>query len=302
MILKYIKKINKYLHKIDYIIQSLAIINTNINYLRESLGRIESRQNRFRKFNKLYEYEFKVYSQWGEDGIIDFLVESLDVKNKVFVEFGVENYKESNTRFLLVNRNWSGLVIDCNEENINYIKNDSIYWKYNIKAVCEFITRDNINNILKNNGIKGNIGLLSIDIDGNDYWIWKPIDIINPDIVVVEYNSRFDSEKAVTIPYHENFSRAKAHYSMIYYGASLKALCLLGSKKGYTFVGCNSLGNNAFFVLSDLINDSIKELSLEGGFVAGKFRESRNLNGELAYLSFEEEKKILESLPLIEVD
>ena len=119
--------------------------------------------------NNLIEVEFKVFSQFGEDGIIQYLINSIPIENKIFIEFGVENYKESNTRFLLINNNWKGLLIDSDEKSINSIKNDDIYWKHDIKAVCEFITKENINSIFSSNGFEGDIGLLSIDIDGNDY-------------------------------------------------------------------------------------------------------------------------------------
>jgi hypothetical protein len=152
------------------------------------------------------------------------------------------------------------------------------------------------------NGIQGEIGLLSVDLDGNDYWVWEAINVVNPAIVVTEYNFRFGKEKAVTTPYNEKFIRSQAHYSMIYYGASLKAFYLLAQKKGYAFVGCNSAGNNAFFVRRDLKPDYIRELTVEEGYVAGQFRESRNEQGKLNYLSLGEQEKILLSLPLVEID
>lgn len=89
---------------------------------------------------------------------------------------------------------------------------------------------------------------------------------------------------------------------MIYYGASLKAFCLLAKQKGYAFVGCNSAGNNAFFVRQDLKPDCIKELTAEEGYVAGMFRESRDENGHLLYISHQEEEQLLSSLPLVEVE
>jgi hypothetical protein len=266
-----------------------------------ALGRIENRQLMNTRHDSILDYEFTVFSQWGEDGIIQFLIRNTDIRKKIFVEFGVENYFESNTRFLLVNNNWSGLVIDSNEKNVQYIKEDPIYWKYNLKAVCEFVRSENINKILSDNGINGDIGLLSIDVDGNDYWIWDAIDTVTPAIVVIEYNHRFGPERAVTIPYDRNFNREKAHHSNIYYGASLPALRLLGIRKGYAFVGCNTGGNNAFFVRKDLRPDCIKEVEAGEGFVAGQFRESRDENGQLLYLSAKEEEEILSSLPLVEV-
>ena len=188
--------------------RQIGEINQKLNCIQESLGRIELRQMLSTEIKKLQDAEYKVSSQWGEDGIIQYLINNIPISNQIFVEFGVENYKEANTRFLLVNNNWSGLVIDGSKENIEYIKQDSIYWRHNIKAECAFITRENINQLLKDNGICGQIGLLSIDIDGNDYWVWEAIDVIQPDIVVIEDNHRFGYEKAVLFLIKHNFVRS----------------------------------------------------------------------------------------------
>jgi hypothetical protein len=232
----------------------------------------------------LQEAEFKVFSQWGDDGIIQYLIGNIDIKNKIFIEFGVENYMESNTRFLLINSNWKGLVMDGSEENINYVKNDTIYWKHDLTALAKFITCENINETINSENISGNIGLLSIDIDGNDYWIWKNITVIDADIVVVEYNSVFGDERPITVPYDASFIRAKAHYSNLFYGTSLTSLCDLAQEKGYDFVGCNSAGNNAYFVKRNKLG-KIKALSVKEGFVDAKFRESRDSLGKLSFLS-----------------
>ncbi|MBD1874001.1 hypothetical protein H6F75_10935 [Nodosilinea sp. FACHB-131] len=299
--MNWLKKANDKLNLLYKVLSLLKELKVTLGKIQESLGRIEARQNQHLDSKDLLSHEFRTFSQWGEDGIIQFLLRHIEVSRKVFVEFGVENYSESNTRFLLVNNNWSGLVIDGDKSNVDHIKNDPIYWRYNLKAVHAFITKENINIILSENGIKGDIGILSVDIDGNDYWVWKEISTINPAIVIAEYNSRFGKDRAVTTPYNENFVRSHAHYSMIYYGASLKALYFLAEEKGYTFVGCNSAGNNAFFVRKDLKPDYIKELTPEEGYVAGKFREARDANGELLFLKVEEEQKILSDLPLVEV-
>lgn len=264
-------------------------INKRLERVQEALGRIECRQVRqFHKTGKhdLSNCEFRVFSQWGEDGIIQYLINTVKIERDVFVEFGVENYTESNTRFLLVNNNWSGLVIDGDEDNIDYIRNDEIYWRYNLKAVCAFVTRENINDLLLSNGISGNIGLLSIDIDGNDYWVLEAIDCISPSIIICEYNSLFGTNK-VTIPYDENFARSKAHFSNLYYGASISALTSLGKKKGYSLVGSNSAGNNLFFVRSDLIGE-LPTYSAQEAYRKAQFRESRDSNGKLTFLDFDQ--------------
>jgi hypothetical protein len=280
-------------------------IENRLDLLQKSLGRVELRQliNSVPS-NNLNDYEYQVFSQWGEDGIIQFLIDRIGIERKIFVEFGVESYKQANTRFLLVNNNWAGLVIDGCEENIQRIKYDHVYYNYNLKAIKSFVTKDNINDLLVQNGLTGEIGLLSVDVDGNDYWIWEAIDSINPVIVIAEYNYRFGVDEAVTIPYQEDFVRSEAHHSMIYFGASLKALCLLANKKGYTFVGCCSNGVNAFFVRKDKKPSTILELSPEDGYKSGFFCETRNSSGAQVKTSPEDEILLLKqlALPIVKVD
>ncbi|EDZ62224.1 hypothetical protein SMGD1_0509 [Sulfurimonas gotlandica GD1] len=241
------------------------------------LGKMHSKRiMECQNINSLEDVEFKVYSQWGDDGIIQYLINNIDIPNKIFIEFGVQNYTESNTRFLLQNDNWSGLVMDGSEEAINYIKNDEIHWKYDLTAKKAFITKDNINKLIIEYTTIKNIGLLSIDIDGNDYWIWENIECISPRIVICEYNANFGREKAVTIPYKDDFYRTSAHFSNLYFGASYKALLLLSEKKGYKFVGCNSNGNNMYFVKKEY-SDGFD--NLETRFIDSKFKEARDKNG-----------------------
>ena len=153
--------------------------NLNHQQLMLSIGQIQSKLNLELNKKKINDYEFKVFSQWGEDGIIDYLVSNLYIKNKTFIEFGVENYEEANTKFLLLNKNWSGLIIDSSIDNISLIKKSEIYWKYSLEAVCEFINTKNINKIIESSNLAKEVGILSIDLDGNDYWIWKKINVIN---------------------------------------------------------------------------------------------------------------------------
>ena len=280
---------------------SVFRICSDIRSIRESLGRIESRLAKIEGASGLRDHEFKVYSQWGDDGIIDYLTEIVPFERKLFVEFGVEDYSESNTRFLMVNKNWSGLVLDSSKSKIGRVKRSKVSWQHELNAMVSFITRENINDLLRRGGVSGDIGLLSVDIDGNDYWIWEAISEVLPRIVVVEYNSRLGSEKAITIPYSADFERAKAHHSMIYFGASLRALVNLGDRKGYAFVGCNSAGVNAYFVRRDVLPRDCPLASVESEFVRARVREARNEVGGLAYLTPEEEAKILAALPWVEV-
>ncbi len=291
-------KIAQKLKEAYHDIRSIRDIRKDLNSIRMSLGRIEGRQLGTLENGM----EYQVFSQWGEDGIIQWLIRHIPIKEKRFIEFGVENYTESNTRYLLAGNNWSGLVIDGSEENIRYVKRDSLYWRHNLKAVAAFITAENINELIQEHFAGGGgCGILSIDVDGNDYWIWKAVDCITPDIVICEYNHRFGCQRAVTIPYRPDFYRQKAHESMIYYGASIAALVKLGESKGYSLVEGNRNGCNLFFVRKELLNEIVHKKEIEECFYHGQFRESRDREGNLAFLQMEEEQNLLKDLPLIEV-
>lgn len=245
------------------------------------------------------DWEFSVFSQWGQDGLIQFLIHNLGIENGFFVEFGVQNYEEASTRFLLQNNNWSGLVMDSSVEFIDYIKRQEFYWKADITAISAFISRENINQLLSENCPKL-IDLLVIDIDGNDYWIWEAISDFSPKIVVCEFNSLFGSKMPLSIPYKEDFDRTKAHYSNLYFGASLKALELLGKTKGYELVFVNEHANDAFFIRSDLNN--LKALDSEVAYLKSKFRESRNKMGNLTFLNKNQSLNEIKDLEILNVE
>lgn len=247
----------------------------------------------------LSEAEFRVFSQFGEDGIIQYLLSKIEIPNKVFIEFGVENYLESNTRFLLQHNNWSGLVMDGSAANIRFIKKDPISWRHDLTAVQAFITKENINALITAYTKETDIGLLSIDIDGNDYWILQALDV-RPRILVCEYNNIFGGTHAVTIPYSADFTRRKAHYSDLYFGASLRAITTLADSKGYDFVGVNSTGINAFFVRKDLAAPFAKK-KVEEVFVSSKNRESRDKKGRLNFLRGEERLKAIRDMKVVDL-
>ena len=249
--------------------------------------------------------EFSVYSQNGEDGIIDFLLHILDLSAypRAFVEFGEENYTESNTRFLLKLRNFQGLVIDGSQANIDYIKRDEVYWKHDLHAKCAFITKDNINAIIQewlDSRDLDNVALLSIDIDGNDYYVWENLTCIAPAIVVIEYNAIFGATQSVSIPYREDFDRFKAHYSGLYFGASIRALIDLGSHKGYAFVGADSSGTNLFFVKREILKNTqpFRIYPLEEYCQRHHARQSRDINGKLSFISHTKRAELIAALPL----
>lgn len=244
--------------------------------------------------------EFKVFSQFGDDGIIQYLIRYLKIEPQTFVEFGVGDYRESNTRFLLMNNNWRGLIIDGNKASMDKIKQDPVCVFYGLTAVCDFITRENINDILTRHGFAGPLGILSVDIDGNDYWVWQAIEAVDPMVVVCEYNSTFGSRAAVTVPYRRDFQRYEAHPSRLYYGASVAALCSLASRKGYACVGSNSSGNNVYFVKRDRLA-GLKEVTAAEAWRPSRFHEAIGFAERPPREEIRERLKMMGDCPLVDV-
>ncbi|HEY4008878.1 MAG TPA: hypothetical protein VGM11_01920 [Acidobacteriaceae bacterium] len=251
------------------------------------MGQLASRQIRaMGSVNSLADVEFSVSSQFGEDGIIEWLVEraQIPLASCSFIEFGVENYAEANTRFLLQNRNWRGLILDGGPGMQDEITRAGLRWKYDLAAKTAFITRENINALIEQAGFTGEVGLLSVDVDGNDYWIWEAIDVVQPIVCVCEYNAIFGDVYPLSVPYDPGFLRTTAHFSNLYFGASIRALCLLGERKGYRFAGTTSHGDNAFFVREDYARRFLDQSIRNFDAAPTRGRQSRDESGELNFL------------------
>lgn len=197
--------------------------------------RLRALQGGGRTLSDLFPYERRVYSQHGEDGVLEAIFAVAGATNKYFVEFGVGDGMECNTSFLAREQGWTGLLMDG--------RGPSEHSAVPIRR--EFIDAENINSLFEKYGVPPAFDLLSIDLDGNDYWIWKALDgRWRPRVVAVEYNSSLDPTDATTIAYDPAFRWDGSAY----YGASLGALDKLARQKGYRLVGCESSGTNAFFV------------------------------------------------------
>lgn len=234
----------------------VAALATDLQLTRQELlfatGQAAAHAQR-QDFQTINDAEFKVFSQFGEDGIIQFLVRRLgDRLPRTFVEFGVQHYLESNTLFLMMHNGWTGLVIDGEPVYIDGIKERGLDWKYGLKARCDFVSRDNINQIFTEEGFGTDLGILSIDVDGIDWHLWNALTVVRPGIVVIEYNRNFPHDRPITVPYEPAFDRIAAHDSRWYFGTSLMALDVLAKEKGYKFLGAETHKRNAFFVRDDL--------------------------------------------------
>ena len=283
-------------------LQNIWRITERLDELKINQGLMLSALNETRNSTNLADYEFKVFSQWGEDGIIQYLSKTIELRHKTFIEFGVESFMEANCRFLLMKDNWSGYVIDGSSSNIAKLKSSYFYWKYHIDAVDAFITKDNIDDLLAKSGFDEDLGILSIDIDGNDYFILEAINAVRPRILICEYNAVFGATRKISVPYEPDFCRARKHYSNLYFGASLSAITFIANKKGYSLVGTNSSGCNAFFVRDDLLNGKLRALTAEQAFLTSKIRQSRDKQGNLSYLTGDDRLKEIRGLAVVNVE
>jgi len=214
------------------------------------------REPRYADPKRLLRYGFKVYSQHEEDGIIQEIFRRIGTSSRSFVEVGVETGVECNTAKLLI-EGWRGAWIEANPQACKAITAGFPDFLDDRRLTLQqgFVTAENINALVETAGFQGEIDLLSIDIDFNDYWVWKAITVVRPRAVVIEYNAGLHPPLSVTVPYQPN----RAGDGTNFFGASLAALVRLSREKGYRIVGCNISGSNAFFVREDLCADHFLE-------------------------------------------
>ena len=268
-------------------------IYSQLHSMRVSSGRMEILASKACRdsFVDLWDAEVKVFSQWGEDGILWFLCDVLEISKPRILEIGSGNFTECNSRFLAEARNAAVFLVDSRSDLISETNKLDLLWKNNLFALETWVSPSNANSIVSRARKKlGSIDILSLDIDGLDYWVISEIDLSQISIIVVEYNPTFGSRYAFTVPKSESFDRTTAHYSWLYFGASLRAWVEFFDRKKFTFVGTNRVGNNAFFISrkSEEIFKYINppDESLEK-YVDWQIRESRDEQGRLNYLDLE---------------
>jgi hypothetical protein len=210
---------------------------------------------------------FKAFSQTDEDGILLCLFSIIGMDNKTCVEICAGDGIECNTANLIINHGWHGLLADG--DNARVAKGTEFYRTlpntrvFPPRFVRSWVTRHGINSLLRDHGFSGDIGLLSLDLDGVDYWIWDAIEVVTPRVVIVEYQDMLGPERACTVPYADDFlcdSFPKTGGMPNFAGASLGAFVKLAHRKGYRLVGVNRYGFNAFFVRNGLGDDVFPEI------------------------------------------
>ncbi|MDR1115625.1 MAG: hypothetical protein LBL33_05680 [Tannerella sp.] len=253
--MKIIKKITFQLQRVFKKLERIAFpvleenVETTMLVQSELLKRSLLNNPKYLEPNRLELHGFKVYSQNDEDGIIQEIFKRIGTTSKIFIEFGIGNGMETNTLYLLM-QGWKGYWIDGNPTFVSHTKKvfKRAIDRGQLFVEESFITKDNIDSLL-GKYFTGEIDLLSIDIDGNDYYVWENIKCINPRVVIVEYNAKFPPPCSFIMEYNETHHWDESDKM----GMSLQAATDLGDSLGYQLVGTNLNGVNAFFVRKDII-------------------------------------------------
>ena len=302
LMFKIIKVITKLLRKLnlDRIFFDKIFFNIGLNQISEN------RKN-YDNIDNIQQVELKVFSQNGEDGIIDYLLTKLKLipHSTNFIEIGVGDYRESNTRFIYNRFHSKGVIIDCINDMKKKVKPHVNLWKGDLRICNSFINSNNINEILEKN-CDFDVDVFSLDIDGIDYWIIQKLKKNISKIFIAEFNPVFGPKLKVTVPNIDNFDRTNYHYSNLCYGMSLSALIDVMKEKNFYFVGTNLQKMNAFFVSNDFNKkDFFNNLiigSLEN-YTNSNIRDSRDINNNLNYLSgFEKKIKEIENCKVVNLE
>lgn len=262
-----------------------------------------NRRGQPRHYRNLFDAEIQVFSQWGEDGILDFLCDELGIAKPRILELGCGNLLESNSRFLLESRCASAVVVDAREDLIGTVTDLPLAWRTTIIPVQSWITPESVVGLqAMAHDQLGGVDVISLAIDGNDFWVASALDWTSVRLVVVEYNPILGPWQPVAIPRDDDFNRGHAHYSGLYFGASLGAWIHFFTAQGLSIVGTNRAGNNAFFVrVAERDRISVDDFGAEAMAVAvdWRVREARGLGGALALRGWADYASELASLPLV---
>jgi hypothetical protein len=241
--------------------------------------------------------ECRVYSQNGEDGILLYLFSRIGTTDRRFIEFGIGDGSECNTANLATAFGWRGLLMEADPDLAvrarEFFATRPTLRSSGVRVEHARVEPETIDVLVRGFGIEGELDLLSIDIDGNDYWVWRATEAVSARVVVIEYNASFGPTRSVTVPYRPGFNRYVGHVSGFYHGASLRALSRLAKQKGYVLAGCDSRGTNAFFVRQDSAAGKIEPVAVEDAFFPLY---------ERAHLTVEEQFRTIQHLELVEVE
>jgi hypothetical protein len=284
----------------DLILHELQLIRSQLAQVQAASTRSNTRE-----VESLAAVEFKAFSQFGEDGILNYICINIDLLRPRILEIGAGNYSEGNSRFLVTSRSGVAVLVDSDLSLESRVAATEDRWKGPVIPLSLWVSPVNIGEILLTAESElGGIDILSLDIDGNDYWVAEAIDFSRVMVVVVEYNPHFGAEMPVTVPRDDEFSRLSAHPSGLYYGASLRAWVDLLEARGFGYLGTNLACHNAFFVQSrwsgnfeNLLARVDRSLQVYMDF---RVRDVRGDDNKLNYLRASSQMDRIRDLPLIQ--
>lgn len=257
-------------------------------------------------FDNLWSAELKVFSQFGEDGILDYLCDLLSISKPRILEIGAGDFTECNSRFLAEVRGASVYAVDGTSGLLRNLRKGSLAWRTSLHGEELWVTPDNVRGLTERaRHAMGGVDILSLDIDGNDFWVLQRIPLEGVAIAVIEYNPILGPERAISVPRKDAFSRELEHWSWLYYGASLRAFVEFMARSGFRFVGSNRPGNNAFFVRSEFAPEKSAALETEatrGGLASHtdwRIRDARDSHGQMSYRSASDALSGLSGLPVV---
>jgi len=274
--------------------------------LQLGIGHLLANRSNYKSMRNLWDAEVSVFSQWGEDGIIDFLLQSIDLSKPRLFEIGAGDFSQCNSRFTLQFRNCSAYLVDSNSDLKENLSKYLPAWKSTSNSESLFVTPKNVQDLFhRAKAFMGGVDVLSLDVDSVDYWIARQIPLEEVKIAIFEYNPIFGAEKSITVPETEVRSRFEIHPTGLIFGASIRAWINLMNSKGFTFVGSNRVGNNAFFVNSSLspkVQINLPSTSDLYPFVDWRIRDARNRTGTFDFKSPIEIDQILAQMPLWDLE
>ena len=252
------------------------------------LYQLWSNNNKVATIEEIWNAGFSNFSQFEEDGIFLFIFSKIGMGNRLCIEVGCDDGINSNTANLLLNWGWYGVLIDGNEAAISkgsdfYSKHKNT-WLYPPKLKSAFVNAENINELLSGEFKTTDVDLMSIDIDGNDFWVWKALNVVKPKVVVLETRIEF-GENSVVVPYDPNFCYPSPKHNE-YYGSSILAMTALAQQKGYRLIGANRYGFNAIYMRDDVGRDAFPEVSVNIILSHPRNNEKTKIFDEVKHLEF----------------
>jgi len=263
-LIRFFKPFKKFYYQFSFDWLKRDTLNQQLQVQMLNQYRILKQQNNLPPLNNT---GFRVYSQFEEDGLLLYIFSLIGFESKKVVEMCCGGGVECMATNLIINHGFEGFLFDGNSVNVANAnaffksKQDCLLFTPHIQHA--WITKENVNELLINVGATGEVDLFSLDIDGNDYWIWQAIDAIQPRVCIFETQNVIPSDLSITIPYKPDFyCWDKKGYEQDFRGVSLLAMTNLSKSKGYRLIGAHRHGFNAIYMRNDIGLNEFPEVSV----------------------------------------